>query len=219
MGFSRNMIETMLPEPELAPNPHYLSASPMKQYRAEDVYAVMATEEFAILAEKHKRKSETAQEAAKKAAVTREENLVNHAKAIAPGFRVPSVEEERLLAEALERQADYYNEKDWQMSATGDHPDYKGEYGDMADAVHLADDKTKERWMLNYLLYAYTDYPRIKRYFTRKKNGGRAACIIRHTFYTKAAEANPYLADACAEKLKELSYDVGYHPEDYVDRK
>ena len=215
IGFSKKMIKTLLPEPALKPNPHYPSASPMREYKAEDVFAAMASEEFASMAEEHRKRSESASAAAEKAAATKEKKIADHAKEIVSGLKVPSVNEKELLIRALENQVNLYGEKDWQMTAGKNAHDYQGKYRDYADGVYRADDKTKKRWMLNYLLYAYTDYPRIKRSYARKPNGGRAICIIRHTYYRKAAEANLYLASACEDKLKELTYDVGYHPEDF----
>ena len=217
LGFSMGMIKTLLPEPELKPNPHYLSASPMREYKAEDVLAAMATREFAQMAEEHRKRSEIASAAAEKAAVTKEKKLAEHAGKIASGLEVPSVNEDELRESALVNQVELYSKKNQPLPDRNPVNDHKSQYSAYVDSVYRADEKTKKRWMLNYLLFAYTDYPRIKRSFARKPNGGRAICIIRHAYYRKAAEANPYLASACEDKLKELTYDVGYHPEDYPD--
>ena len=89
LGFSMGMIKTLLPKPELKPNPHYPSASPMREYKAEDVLAAMATREFARMAEEHRKRSEIASAAAEKAAVTKEKKLAEHAGKIASGLEVP----------------------------------------------------------------------------------------------------------------------------------
>ena len=217
IGFSKKMINTLLPKPELKPNPHYPSASPMKEYKAEDVFAAMATKEFARMAEEHRKRSEIASAAAEKAAVTKEKKLAEHAGKIASGLEVPSVNEDELRESALVNQVELNSKKNQPLPDRNPVNDHKSQYSASVDSVYRADEKTKKRWMLNYLLFAYTDYPRIKRSFARKPNGGRAICIIRHAYYRKAAEANPYLASACEDKLKELTYDVGYHPEDYPD--
>ena len=45
-GFTAKMIDTMLSEPVLKPNPHYKCAAPMKLWLITEVDAVMQTDEF-----------------------------------------------------------------------------------------------------------------------------------------------------------------------------
>ena len=52
MGFTKSMIDKLLPSPVLKRNPHYASSAPMKLWREDDVRSVMWTQEFQTMAAK-----------------------------------------------------------------------------------------------------------------------------------------------------------------------
>lgn len=52
MGFTKSMIDKLLPPPILKRNPHYASSAPMKLWREDDVRSVMGTQEFQTMAAK-----------------------------------------------------------------------------------------------------------------------------------------------------------------------
>lgn len=69
MGFTKSMIDKLLPPPILKRNPHYASSAPMKLWREDDVRSVMATQEFQTMA---------AKAAARKAASAKQEWYLEH---------------------------------------------------------------------------------------------------------------------------------------------
>lgn len=52
MGFTKSMIDKLLPPPILKRNPHYASSASMKLWREDDVRSVMGTQEFQTMAAK-----------------------------------------------------------------------------------------------------------------------------------------------------------------------
>lgn len=69
-GFTDKLIEKLLPEPMLAPNPHYRTAHQMKLWYEDDVFNAMKSNEFIAYQEKRSKR----QEAAEKAVETRRKN-------------------------------------------------------------------------------------------------------------------------------------------------
>lgn len=46
MGFTRNMVKTLLPAPQLVPNPYFKNGAPMKVWNESDVEAAMESDKF-----------------------------------------------------------------------------------------------------------------------------------------------------------------------------
>ena len=55
MGFTKSMIDKLLPSPVLKRNPHYASSAPMKLWREDDVRSAMETQEFQTMGGKSSR--------------------------------------------------------------------------------------------------------------------------------------------------------------------
>ena len=59
MGWTKAMINKLLPEPELKDNPNYRSAAPMKLWPEALVRSVMETEEYRMEKEKADRRKKS----------------------------------------------------------------------------------------------------------------------------------------------------------------
>lgn len=46
LGFTRKMIKTLLPPPQLVQNPYFKDSAPMKLWRKSDVEAAMESDQF-----------------------------------------------------------------------------------------------------------------------------------------------------------------------------
>ena len=78
--WSMAMINKLLPEPELAPNPYWPGHSPMKLWSIEVVNETMKTEEYYILYMRYQKRSIAGKAAAKRKAKTLEEMMIELAK-------------------------------------------------------------------------------------------------------------------------------------------
>ncbi len=65
MGWTKAMIEKLLPEPTLKTNPHYKCAAPMKLWDKDAVLAIMETEDFTTALESSKKRKKSAAQAVK----------------------------------------------------------------------------------------------------------------------------------------------------------
>ena len=215
MGFNKKMIEAMLPEPVFRPNPHVKGGALMKLYPAEAVYPAIETEDFAAYRTKQKKQGGTHRNAAKE----REQQLVEQAKRITVDLKIPVVDKEELLAAALECQADHYEQKFCKGSSGNDGNCWWRDDDDLAGYIEAtATSSENDEWMLDYLLRVYTDFPRVEEFFRKERCGKRAACIVKHLYYTAAAKSNPYLTEACELRLQYLTLEAEYHPEDFIER-
>lgn len=68
MGWTKAMIDKLLPEPELKENPHYWRGAPMKLWSEVLVKSIMETEEYRTEKEKADRRKKSAQKAAENCA-------------------------------------------------------------------------------------------------------------------------------------------------------
>lgn len=60
MGFTKSMIDKLLPAPILKQNPRYKSAAPMKLWKEADILAAMDTDVFREAASKAERRKAAA---------------------------------------------------------------------------------------------------------------------------------------------------------------
>lgn len=135
MGFTKSMVNKLLPTPILKRNPYYASASPMKLWREADVLTVMQTHEYCEMAEKAAGRKQAAEKAVKTKAAK--------AESIADDLIV-SIRVERWDMEALER-ATLSAKQQWY---------YEHDNFDMLTPDH----ETLERWMVNFIRHNLCEY-------------------------------------------------------------
>ena len=214
MGFNKKMVDTLLLNPVLCPNPYGKGSAPRKLFPANIVDAVLKTEEFASLRAERKQRGVTQRNAAQE----REQELVEQAKRIAGNLIIPAIDKEELLAAALECQADHFEQKYYTGISDSDGDCWWRDDDDIARYIKTtATSSDKAEWMLDYLLLVYTDLPQVEARFNKEKNGKRAVCIIKHLYYRAAARSNPYLSKACKLRSMSLFLEKGYHPEDFTE--
>lgn len=97
MGWTKTMIKNLLPEPTEKPNPHYKCAAPMKLWEQEKVLEVMETEDFKKALEKaSKRKN-----AAKSAAKTKENLLLNEINKLVENIEIKVIPDDKLIKNTI----------------------------------------------------------------------------------------------------------------------
>lgn len=178
LGWTKTMIETLLPEPELKDNPHYKCAAPMKLWTVEVVEAVMETPEYAAAAAlAAKRKA-----AAKKADETKTANAVALAVSLAEKITVKVIPVESLRSRTLAAKQAWYDSHD---------------YYDFPREAYGADEATMARWMVNYIRHNLTEYDRTlyDHLNIRTQKGWLIYTEIKRATLEKIAQAYPTLAD------------------------
>nr|DAN72992.1 MAG TPA: hypothetical protein [Caudoviricetes sp.]DAP82187.1 MAG TPA: hypothetical protein [Caudoviricetes sp.] len=135
MGFTKSMIDKLLPPPILKRNPHYASSAPMKLWREDDVRSVMGTQEFQTMAAKaaaRKAASAKAVETKRKNAEGIADNLI--ASIHVTRWDIPVLEEATLNAK-----------QEWFL-----------EHGNVDMAT--PNTETLERWMVNFVRHNLCEY-------------------------------------------------------------
>lgn len=135
MGFTKSMIDKLLPPPILKRNPHYASSSPMKLWREDDVRSVMETQEFQTMAEKA---------AARKAASAKAVETKRQKAELLTDELIKNIKVRRWNMAVLERKT--LDDKELRNLEHGNYD------------MPMPDTKTLERWMVNFIRHNLCEY-------------------------------------------------------------
>lgn len=177
MGFTKSMIDKLLPAPTLRQNPHYKSSAPMKLWKETDVLAAMDTDAFREAAAKAARRKQ----AAAKAVNTKRRN----AEVLADDL-IASIHVQRIGMQALQELA---------VAARQKWYDFNGK-----DEIVDPSRETVKRWIVNYIRHNLCEYDDSLRELFRP---GRLADKeelypkVKRETLAKIAQVYPELADEC----------------------
>lgn len=135
MGFTKSMIDKLLPAPTLKQNPHYKSSAPMKLWKETDVLAAMETDAFREAAAKAAQRKQ----AAAKAVDTKRKNAVALADALIASIHVQRIDMQSLQELTIAAKQKWY--------------DVNGK-----DEIVAPSKETVERWMVNYIRHKLCEY-------------------------------------------------------------
>lgn len=93
MGWTKAMIKELLPEPILKPNTYYRNAAPIKLWEKENVLEIMQSDKYKMLEEQSKKRKASA----KKAVVTKKENLSNKMEMFINKCKIKVLDENTLI--------------------------------------------------------------------------------------------------------------------------
>lgn len=185
LGFTEKLIEMLLPEPELRPNPYYRSAAHMQLFKRSDVEKAMKNPVF----QERLKKREERQAAAEKAVETKRAKLKAATDKFIESIKIEKVDLDVLRTAAIEAQQDWYYEQYY----------YRGK-GYVKDA-YGADEDTVKRWMVNFVRHEMTTYDEQLYYMKGKVGVHDMYEDIRNFILGKIAVIYPELAQEC-EKQK-----------------
>ena len=135
MGFTKSMIDKLLPAPILRDNPRYKCAAPMKLWKEADVLSAMDTDAFREAAAKaYRRKA-----ASSKGIATKRKNAELLAEELIASIRVQRIELPELERLALDAQQRWYDSRG------------RGE-------IEFPDREDVDRWMVNYIRHGLCEY-------------------------------------------------------------
>ena len=135
MGFTKSMIDKLLPEPILKQNPRYKSAAPMKLWKEADVLAAMDTAAFQAAAAKAAQRKQAA------------------AKAVNTKRRNAEVLADDLIASIHVQRIDMQSLQELTIAAKQKWYDFNGK-----DEIVDPSRETVERWMVNYIRHNLCEY-------------------------------------------------------------
>lgn len=211
MGFTKAMINKLLPPPIERPNPYYKNAAPMKLFVESDVLNVMESAEYKTELEKAKKRKAAAQ----KGTETKKENLKNLLKEIAETIDVEILSEKELIENTLEKQKAYLIEKkEHDLLYLEDRRDKYEEFCKVYDelnhlksvGLHKPSEEALARMVVNYIRHNLTTYD-YDLYVLRHKAGqDEAYKVLKTAVLRKIALAYPKYKDECEHQIKELYY-------------
>lgn len=185
MGWTKNMIKTLLPPPTLRPNPMYKKAAPMKLWDEMDVKSIMETDAFTV----EKVRAERRRLASQKAFLTKTDNLRNEIAKAIQTISVVIIPEDRLYRQTLKSKQSWYdssylsyNNREYRCAAS-------------------ADKNTIERWIVNYIRHELTTYDSGLNLLNNKTGKFEIYPELRNAILLKIAEAYPLHKDECFRQM------------------
>lgn len=177
MGFTKSMIDKLLPAPTLRQNPHYKSSAPMKLWKEADVLAAMDTDTFREAAAKAERRKV----AASKGIDTKRKNAELLAEELIAAIHVQRVELPELERLTLDAQQRWY--------------DFRGR-----GEIEFPDRETVNRWMVNYIRHDLCEYDdSLYSLFRPGKMADKDKLYpkVKRETLAKIAQVYPELAEEC----------------------
>lgn len=137
-GFTKTMIDTLLPKPQLIPNPHYKGAAPMKLWSRKAVAKVKKTDAYKIAYQKSLKR----RVGAAKAVETKKEKLEIEVHKMSQCITVQKISDKALVRDTLDRM------NFWRQ-----------EHNDCALVTRNdVSTKTLNRWIVNYIRHNLVSY-------------------------------------------------------------
>lgn len=177
MGFTKSMIDKLLPAPTLKQNPHYKSSAPMKLWEESVVLSAMETEAFREASAKAERRKA----AASKGIDTKRKNAETLAEELIAAIRVQRIELPELERLTLDAQQRWY--------------DFRGR-----GEIEFPDRETVDRWMVNYIRHELCEYDdSLYTLFCPGKMADKYKLYpkIKRETLAKIAQVYPELAEEC----------------------
>lgn len=174
MGWTKSMIEKLLPEPTLVKNPRYKAAAPMKLFKKSDVLKAMKTEQF----QEALQRANCRQKSAAKAVETKKKVLSDRMSAFAESVTVTVLPYQELIRKTLEAKRNWY---EWHLK----------------DFSEYVDEETLKRWVVNYIRHNLVKYDE-GLYDMRGKTGKEEVYPeFKNAILDKIALAYPAYSEEC----------------------
>lgn len=215
IGWAKSMIDKLLPEPTLKPNPHYRRAAPMKLWEKSLVVKTMETDEFRKMLEK----AQSRKAAANAAVETKKQNLIDNFISKANDADIIIIPDDELIAVVTQT-------KEEEIRARLQRQYYKlrelvwyGYRHDLEDELVMAEQElddysfsmpgedTLNRWIVNYIRHNLINYDSTLQRTKGKTGKQESYPIYKCRILQRISEAYPKYADECARQAKELEDD------------
>ncbi len=213
MGWTKAMIEKLLPKPTLKTNPHYKCAAPMKLWDKDAVLAIMETEDFTTALESSKKRKKSAAQAVKTKEARLSEKMRNCTKDISicilsDDGLIDAVlkEQEAYILSKLEGKIEYCYRNLRERANIDELQELERELEDLKDTgIKKPNDiSTLNRWIVNYIRHNLVDYDGMLYQLSGKTGKDKAYYVLKNAILDKIAEAYPTYADECSRQKQYL---------------
>lgn len=185
-GFTKGMIDKLLPEPMLKHNPRCRYA-PYKLWPRTVVEGIMKTEDYAIAKEKAERR----REGAYKAVTTKKEKIRKNFEPALSSIKVRVLPEKVLVDRTLQSKQNYEDNKARE----------KGYFNE--SSAWDAPQETINRWVVNYIRHNLTTYDYYWGYLGEGIGRKDVAAYYKRAVLEKIAEVYPTYKDECERQILE----------------
>ena len=193
MGFTKTMIQNLLPEPMFKENPHYRHAAPMKLWNKDEVKKVMQTEEYRVAWEKAKKRKAASKKSAKKTLETKRANTEKLVEEMKNLISVEIVADKEIIEKVIEEKNKWYY---W--------------HGKNEIEKWMIDEWTLKRWIVNYIRHELISYD----YDLEKLHGrvGKDKAYVEYktAVLQKIAEVYPKYAEECRNQIEDINIEYSY---------
>lgn len=214
MGWTKSMIDKLLPEPTLKPNPHYKCAAPMKLWEKSLVIETMETDEFQKMLEK----AQSRKAAANAAVETKKQNLIDDLIGKADQARITILPDDELItATLIAKKKDIQNRLENRYNRLYELVVYRRcelyeELDEAEEDLQNFDfskpgEDTLNRWIVNYIRHNLINYDSTLQRTKGKTGKQESYPIYKCRILQRISEAYPKYADECARQAKELEDD------------
>ena len=193
MGFTKTMIQNLLPEPMFKENPHYRHAAPMKLWNKDEVKKVMQTEEYRVAWEKAKKRKAASKKSAKKTLETKRANTEKLVEEMKNLISIEVVAEKELIEQTLEAKNLWYF---WHGKGEIDR--------------RTLDNATLKRWIVNYIRHELISYDCDLYQLHGRVGKDEVYVKYKAAVLEKIAEAYPKYAEECQNQIEDINIEYSY---------
>ena len=195
-GFTQKLIDDLLPEPLMVPNPNGSKFAPMKLWKEADVESAMKNELF----QAKQAKREARKAAAQKAVQTKTDKLLAEVEERVANIKVTVIDLKELEKKTIKAKQDWYDYLE-ERCCHKENYDYC-DYYDYYEPAGSADKETRERWMVNYVRHNLTLYDDELLELYNRTGKGKAYMKLYSGIMEKIADAYPKFSDECKRQIE-----------------
>ena len=183
LGFTKKMIEALLPPPALVKNPMYRSAAPMKLWDEAIVLAVMQTEAYAAA----KAVADKRRLASLKAVATKTAKTNRVVGQMIDFISIPLFDDATIVIKAVDSRNSFLRSKDIFYCPV---------------KPSELDEATKQRWVVNYIRHNLTKYDKNLVRLAGTVGGGDAMITLKVAILARIAVLYPTFAKECRRQAE-----------------
>lgn len=194
MGWTKTMINELLPEPILVSNPYYRRAPDMKLWEEAEVLKIMETPAYKAALQKAEKRRESSKKAVETKRKKTEEKLIE----LKDKIKVAIVSDESLIRNTISHKNAWKQE---QAELRGDYDYYWVGAGDV-------DEDTLNRWVVNYIRHNLVAYESSLKKIKGRVGVDDAYIDLKKTVLREIAVAYPKYAGECQRQIDNLDYQI-----------
>lgn len=188
MGWTKSLISKFLPEPILVTNPYYKNAAPMKLWYKDIVLEIMEDENFKQAYNASLKRKASANKAVKSKKIKLEEDIDK----LLDTITVKIVPPDELKVKTIHAKQSWYDENESCKNV---------EYCYQRIRADEIDEKTMNRWIVNYIRHNLISYDKGLKYMKNKVGCHEVYITFRNAVLEKIFQAYPMYEEECKRQM------------------